>query len=304
TAPYRQVWNRQRKQEVLLDVENVADGYETKFKWNERDKWIFSDQVAHESLVSVEDFERAQQIRAAAGRGRDTRERIKVERTYVLRGLVRCGLRGREMQAQHNNDRAFYRCRYAQEYALANHVTHPLNVYLKEKDVLPALDGWLGKLFAPHRIEETVRAMVSSQDASPITGTDAVSADAARKLAECDTKLKKYRAALEAGTDPETVGEWIAEVKAERAAINTEAKTQLTGGQSAERLDETEINAMIKALGDIRPLIQAAEPADKAKVYKELGLELTYEPGKQIVRAQVILGPDIRGVIGSVRGGT
>ena len=51
-------------------------------------------------------------------------------------------------------------------------------------------------------------------------------------------------------------------------------------------------------------MIQAAEPADKAKVYKELGLELTYEPGKQIVRAQVILGPDIRGVIGSVRGPT
>lgn len=59
---------------------------------------------------------------------------------------------------------------------------------------------------------------------------------------------------------------------------------------------------MIKALADDRPMIQAAEPADKAKVYKELGLELTYEPGKQIVRAQVIFGPDIRGVIGSVRG--
>jgi hypothetical protein len=78
----------------------------------------------------------------------------------------------------------------------------------------------------------------------------------------------------------------------------------VTGGQNAEKFDETEIKAMIKALGDIRPVIQAAEPADKAKVYKELGLQLTYEPGKQIVRAQVILGPDIRGVIGSVRGGT
>jgi hypothetical protein len=69
------------------------------------------------------------------------------------------------------------------------------------------LDGWLGKRFASHRIashriashriashriashriEETVRAMVSSQDASPTCGPDAISADAARRLAECDT---------------------------------------------------------------------------------------------------------------------
>jgi hypothetical protein len=144
--------------------------------------------------------------------------------------------------------------------------------------------------------------MIVSQVRSPTCGPDAISADAARRLAECDTKLKKYRAALEAGTDPETVGEWIAEVKAERAAINAEAKTQTTDGQNVERLGETEIKAMIKMLGDIRPVIQAAEPSDNAKVNKELGLELTYEPGKQFVRAQVILGPDIRGVIGSIRG--
>ncbi|WP_198320538.1 recombinase family protein [Actinosynnema pretiosum] len=38
----RQVWNRQRKDEVLIDVEDVALGHETRLRWNERDKWVFS----------------------------------------------------------------------------------------------------------------------------------------------------------------------------------------------------------------------------------------------------------------------
>jgi site-specific DNA recombinase len=32
----RQVWNRQRRDEVLLDVEDVAAGHETKLRWNDR----------------------------------------------------------------------------------------------------------------------------------------------------------------------------------------------------------------------------------------------------------------------------
>lgn len=32
------------------------------------------------------------------------------------------------------------------EYALAEHVKHPLNVYVQERDVLPALDDWLATL--------------------------------------------------------------------------------------------------------------------------------------------------------------
>jgi hypothetical protein len=81
--------------------------------------------------------EAAQTIRAESGRGRDTRERVRMRRDCVLRGLLHCGLRGRKIQAQHNGDRTFYRCRYAQEYALVNHVKHPLNSYVQERHVLP-----------------------------------------------------------------------------------------------------------------------------------------------------------------------
>lgn len=144
----RQVWNKQRKQEVLLDLENVAAGYETKLKWNEPGSWVWSDEIAHEALVSVEDFERAHVVRTSSGRGA-TKERSKVKRVYQLRGLFSCSICGRKMQGQYNHDKAHYRCHYPREYALANHVSHPLNVYVRECDVLPALDDWLVKLFAP-----------------------------------------------------------------------------------------------------------------------------------------------------------
>lgn len=63
-----------------MDVENVADGYETKLKWNEPGTWVWSDHPAHEPLVSVEEFEDAQTIRHAAQRGK-TRERTRVHTT-------------------------------------------------------------------------------------------------------------------------------------------------------------------------------------------------------------------------------
>ena len=64
----RQVWNKQRKDEVLLDVNDVARGYETRLRWNDTGQWVWSDTIAQEPLVSVEDFEAARAVMAGAGR--------------------------------------------------------------------------------------------------------------------------------------------------------------------------------------------------------------------------------------------
>ncbi len=58
----RQVWNKQRKDEILLDVNDVAAGYETRMRWNEAGSWVWSDTIAQEPLVSAGDFEAAQAI--------------------------------------------------------------------------------------------------------------------------------------------------------------------------------------------------------------------------------------------------
>ena len=122
------------------------------------------------------------------------------------------------MQGQYNHGDACYRCRYPKEYALAAHVRHPGNVYLREADVLPAIDRWLTAIFAPHRLTQTIREMQAAQ-APPATPEPAAPAqDTQGTLADCDARLARYQATLDAGGDPQTIAEWTRQVKAERAA--------------------------------------------------------------------------------------
>ena len=117
----RQVWNKQRKDEILLDVDDVAAGYETRKRWNEAGSWVWSDIIAHEPPISAEDFQAAQAIMADARRARcGSREAYqRVAHPYVLCGRLYCGYCGRRMQGQYSNQAPYCRCRYPREYALA-----------------------------------------------------------------------------------------------------------------------------------------------------------------------------------------
>lgn len=282
----RQVWNKQRKDEVLLDVHDVALGYTTKQRWNDKDQWVVSERIVHEPLVSEEDFERVQRLLEVKGRRAVVRRPRSTGRVYPLRSRLHCGLCSRRMQGSWNNQEPYYRCTFPNEYAAANHVTHPRSVYLREADVLPVLDGWLGKLFDPAWRESTVRLLAESQ------AEDDTDAEARRaveeKIADCDRKLERYRAALEAGTDPATVAEWIREVQADRALANV----QLAERKNVpHRLSEREIAAHLEALGDISTVIRQAEREAKSALYAGLELRLTYHPAKRIVRVEGNLNP-------------
>ena len=203
------------------------------------------------------------------------------------------------MQAQHNNQRTYYRCRYAREYALAKHVAHPVNVYVREEQILPALDSWLLKLFTPHRLASTIREMATS--CSPPSESVPAS-DTAATVAECDAKLARYQAALDAGGDPATIASWTRTVTAERAAALARAAAQPARPSAA--ITEEAIQHIVLALGDIRDVIQNADAPSKARIYGQLQLRLTYEPGQRLVHVQAALNPHERGGMGSVRGGT
>jgi len=47
-----------------------------------------------------------------------------------------------------------------------------------------------------------------------------------------------------------------------------------------------EISDLVAALGDIITVLTHADPADKAEIYTQLGLHLTYEPGAHRVIAK------------------
>src|SRR5207302_2940357 len=97
----RQVWNRQRRDEVLIDVDDVALGHQTKLRWNDPAEWVWSERDTHPELVSVDDFEAVQAIFAGAQRAAVRRERTRYP--YLLSGRMVCGVCGRKMQASWNH---------------------------------------------------------------------------------------------------------------------------------------------------------------------------------------------------------
>ena len=272
----RQVWNKQPKSEVLIDVNDVALGHTTKQTWNNPDKWIWSEQPAHESLIDDETFARAQVLRIARGSA-DERSPRRTSRAYALRGLLRCGFCGRKMQGSWNNGKPHYRCTFLSQYAARNKIEHPASVYLREEQLLPRLDEWLSRKFDPIALPSTVREL---EDAQP---GEAIPDEAAkREVSECDAKLRQYRAALEAGADPVLVTSWMNETQAKRAA----AEARLRASTGRRRMTRDEITSLVTALGDVLGVLKDAEPADKAEVYGRLGLTLTYHPQDKRVVAE------------------
>ncbi|UWS75370.1 recombinase family protein [Streptomyces noursei] len=278
-----EVWNKQRKDEVLLDIDDVTLGHRSKLTWNAPDQWIWSTHPVHEPLVTMDTFARAQARRHKRSQDR-TAERSPrtTTRPYALRGRIRCSLCQRKMQGTFNHGHPHYRCRYPSEYAKSEAFDHPLAVYVREALILGELDNWIATVFAPGRLKATLHAMQQSQRAHIAAEPDLGAAR--RAIAECDRRLAQYRAALDAGANPTTVAGWISQAEADKAA----AQHQLATARAAQRtaLTDEQITHMIKALGDLTDRLLAADPGGKAPIYEEFGLELTYNATKRAVTVE------------------
>jgi site-specific DNA recombinase len=155
-----QVWNKQRRDEVLLDVD-VAAGHVSSMRWNPPDQWVWSAQPTHPALVSREAFDQVQ-ARIASRSPTSPRGPKPSAKSYLLRGRLTCGLCRRRLQGQWVRGEAYYRCRYPAEYAASAQPNHPTNVYLREADLLAKIDGWLNRLVSPANIEATCRALAAA----------------------------------------------------------------------------------------------------------------------------------------------
>jgi hypothetical protein len=282
----RQVWNRQRREEVLVDVDDVALGHETRQRWKPESEWIWSAEPVHEPLITPELFAEAQrQNRAGRQRAVDRKPRT-TRRPYALRRLLTCGLCGRKMQGSWNGGRAHYRCRYPTQYALANRVEHPKSVYVREDAVLPRLDAWLGVILDPATVDATVAAL-AAVDHDNTTRTEIERCERAR--ADCEQRLARYRAALEAGTDPTIIAQWTSQVQAEQARAQRELRRAQEAHQPPPTRDELE--QLISDAGDLVTILASADAADRAALYSGLGLRLRYQPDRR--RVIVECRPDV-----------
>ena len=121
---------------------------------------------------------------------------------------------------------------------------------------------------------------------------------AKRRIAECDRKLAQYRAALDAGAGPATVAGWIAETEAEKQNY----ALAMRRSRSTAGMTEEEIKSVVDKLTDVIQVLSTANADDKSEIFRQLGLRLTYHPGRRIVEAKI--EPTPHGFFGGVRGGT
>jgi hypothetical protein len=112
-----QVWNKQRKQESLIDVDDVALGHHTRLAWNPKTDWIFSDQPVHDVIITKDTFDQVQ-ARFASRSPRSPRAAVRRTHPYAFKGLMTHDTCGRKMQGNWFHGAAVYRCRYPREYAI------------------------------------------------------------------------------------------------------------------------------------------------------------------------------------------
>jgi len=144
---------------------------------------------------------------------------------------------------------------------------------------VPELDRWLGSLFAPAHLPGTIKALAEAQEMDVDPGRAAMLEAARRTLADCDQRLAKYRAGLEAGMDPGLVSQWTAEVRAQRLR----AEQQLRPLPEEGRLTEAEIAQLVGSIRDVVKTLNRADSETKVDVYRELGLKMTYTPAERRV---------------------
>jgi len=169
-------------------------GHTSVMRWNPADRWIISKDPVHPALVDRETFDEAQRLLSRRGRGPGgEHKQHRTRHPYLLRGLIYCAYCERRMQGQQCNGQSYYRCRYPAEYALANTVQHPRNVYLREGDIAEPLDAALAHAFAPRRLATTIATLAAAQQ--PEADNDRQRARAHAALTDCDTKLARHRAA-------------------------------------------------------------------------------------------------------------
>jgi len=177
--------------------------------------------------------------------------------------------------------------KFPDEYGIAAD-QHPRNIYVKESAVTPGLDRWLGTLFDDDHLEQTAETLAGASQPDPD--------DQARKAAltdqihDCDRRLGQYQAVLDEGADAKVVARWMAQVQRERASLEAQLGHTIPGG----KLTSTQVRALVEALRDIVTVLAEADPDDKADLYRELGVNLTYHPEGRVSVEMLPRGVKVR----------
>ncbi len=305
-----QMWKRQARRSILdMDTLERHD-FEV---WNPEEKWVKSEEVQHDQIISVELFEAAQKILKTRTRKAEEEARKQAKVIHTLRGFIRCTICGRRMQAHHANGRVYYRCRFIDEVGESGLMrsNHPKNVFLREDNVLPAIVTWFAeRIFGPQRLSKLEAQLADLQKETPDERTVRIS-QIERRLERVEVNLQHYRACCDRGADPSQVADWINSAVAEREALSEEL-----AALQAELPEPTEVAKSAEYLDripDLSDALEQASPEEIWRLFDAFNLEAVFDPGSDSLRVSVDVaapfGPGVEGRptswgVGGVGGGT
>jgi DNA invertase Pin-like site-specific DNA recombinase len=293
-------FGRWKRQETLLDPDDVAAGYVVRFRRAVPDQVVRSRHAAHPAIVSVEDFtETTLKRRAKAVGGLRTARKTEragrpTKHVHLFRGLIRCTVCKRKMEASPRAHGMYYRCP-ARTLAPGSPAlaSHPPTIYLREDLLLEAVNAWLGELFLPDNVDRTVDQLVGHQQ----LGRPGGQRDKVRdRLKTAETRLQRLRAAIEAGAEPAALIDGINQAQADKAA----AEAELANIEEPTAIDRAEIYARIDSFGDVRAALNGTSAEKLAQFYRDVQLEMWFANEEEAVDATASLR--VNSVC--VRGGT
>jgi site-specific DNA recombinase len=148
----RQVWNRQPAHHGSLTGQAELFPAQTTQQRGASSEWVISRRVVHPPLVSEKQFVQVQAVHTAPTPTDDQ------PRTYLLAGLVFCGICGRLMDSHWVHGRAGYRCRHGRTSAHPAPAPRPKILYVREDRLIariradPRLAEQMGTRSDPRRI--------------------------------------------------------------------------------------------------------------------------------------------------------
>ncbi len=282
----RQVWGRQPRKEILLDPNRPADGYNVMQTWAPAETWSKSDAPTHDPLVDEAVWHQVQAMIARKGQAPTRQQRATRPHpgSYLLTGLVKCGICGRKMAGHRVGERRGYTCRIRADYASARAGDgHPKRLFVSERALALTVDDWLAELFAPDR-----RQIV----ADAIAGAGATTVDpydrAARELSDTERRIERLLDAVEAGSlDTSDVAERLKRLRQQRDALRSEIQAR----RPSEAVTAAGVLQALDQLGGLVETMDAFSRENREAIYKAANLRITYHPAEREVDLAVSLAP-------------
>ena len=143
--------------------------------------------------------------------------------------------------------------------------------------MLGRVDDWLGGLFGPDGIDATLSQLADQAAPAPRPRSTHPTGTGPRAHRRIRHRDQPVPGKPQGGVDPAVVGPWIAETQAKKVA----AQAGIRAATWRRQMTPDDIAAIVAVLGDLTSVVQRADPADKAEIYSQLGLTLTYLPARQ-----------------------